>query len=244
MWVTRQLMNFNIMRNILIILVLVLSGAAVKAQSVLMEEKVDFYENVAEKGPNRKHYTHGYGSWGILFGSGENNYIQTNPLFSHYFNLGIRYKRKLGNVYSLGYEVEAGSHTFRLAEDEGRAFPDTIHFHKEKVNLYSVGLGVYNRFNFGRRGNYIGNFIDIGVYGEWNYASRYFYKNKYGDGQSRKLSVYNPDYINAFSYGAFMRAGYNRYVIFARYRLSEVIKSGSGYNDLPPFTVGIQIGFH
>ncbi len=244
MWVIQQLMNFNIMRNILIILALIMTGAAANAQSVLMEEKVDFYEDLPERGPNRKHYTHGYGSWGVLFGSAENSYIRTNPLFSHYFNLGVRYKRKLSNVYSLGYELEAGSHIFRLAEDEGRSFPDTIHFDKEKVNLYTLGLGLYNRFNFGRRGDYIGNFIDLGVYGEWNFASRYFYKNKYGNDQSRKLSIYNPGYVNTFNYGAFVRAGYNRYVLFARYRLSEIIDTEKGFNDLPPFSVGIQVGFH
>ncbi|MFO8054185.1 MAG: hypothetical protein R6U19_03365 [Bacteroidales bacterium] len=234
-------------RLFLSLLFLSLAGLT-NAQSVLLEEKVDFYEDTSRRGPNRTHYHHMYSGWGMMFGITNDGVINTDPLLSHYFELGMRYKLKLGKYYSLGYELGLNSYNFCLdKDDENRSFPDTMQYDKEKVNLFALSGGLYHRINIDkRRGDYIGNFFDMGVYGEWNYASRYFYKEEYGKDRKRKVSVYNPDYLNDFNYGVFIRGGYNRYVVFVRYRLSEHIDSdaNTNYHDLPPFNAGVQIGFH
>lgn len=231
------------MRKYLIILVLSVIALSLNAQSVLLEEDVNYYEDIPETGPNRKHYYHFYGSWGVMFGATENNRSAIKPLLSYHYNLGFRYKRKLSNFYSLGYELTLGNKNFRLADDGARTIPAEKHYDKEKINMYSFGIGVYNRFNFGKRGNYIGKFLDIGAYGKWNYASRYFYKHETSDDEKRKFSQYNPDYINPLQYGVFARIGFNNIVIFGRYRLSELIDTDT-YVDLPVYTAGVQFGFH
>jgi hypothetical protein len=232
------------MKKIFLLIALMIAFFSMDAQTVLLEEEVDYYEETPENGPNRKNFYHVYGSWGMMFGATDGGRSDIIPYFSDHGDLGFRYKRKFSNFYSMGYEVFTSSYAFRLADKNSRTLPDTIHYDKEKINLYALGAGYYNRFNFGRRGDYIGNFLDIGVYGEWNFASRYMYKHELNDGRKRKFKVSNPDYLNTLNYGAFARAGYNRYVLYARYRLSSIIDQDKKYADLPVFTVGIQIGFH
>ncbi|MCF8332322.1 MAG: outer membrane beta-barrel protein [Bacteroidales bacterium] len=232
------------MRKFYIIFLLLAIAMSVNAQKVLLEEDVNYFEDIPENGPNRKHYYHFYGSWGMMFGSTENNRSPIKEALSYRFDLGFRYKRKISEFYSLGYELNLGNNNFRLADENARTLPDIKHYDKEKINLYNFGIGLYNRFNFGRRGNYIGNFMDIGAYGNWNYFSRYYYKDEVSNGEKRKFSQNNPDYMKPIQYGIFARIGYNRYVIFGRYRLSDMINSDTQYMDLPAYTAGIQIGFH
>ncbi|MFW6019125.1 MAG: hypothetical protein ACOCPM_00965 [Bacteroidales bacterium] len=214
------------------------------AQSVLLEESVDYYEDTTDFGPNRTHYYHFYGSYGHLTGASQEDKSKIDPLLSNFFDLGARYKRRFSQVYSMGYEVSLNNRNFHLADSDSRNLPDNNFSDKEKINVFSLAAGIYSRFNVGMRGNYIGNFMDIGVFGGWNFNSRYYYKNEYKKGQYRKYSEYNPDYVKALNYGVLTRIGYNNYVLFARYRFSDMINTEEDYKDLPPFTLGVQIGFH
>ena len=237
-------MNFRTMKQIILLPLLFFCVTFGYSQSVLLEENVDYYEDTPEYGPNRKHYVHFYGSYGHLLGSSKEGKSEIDPLLSSYFDLGSRYKRRFSQLFSIGYDLSLSNRNFRLAESDARNLPNNNLLDKEKINVFSLGAVIYSRFNVGRRGNYIGNFLDIGVFGGWNFSSRYYYKNEYKEGQYRKYSEYNPDYVKALNYGVLARIGYNRYVLFARYRFSDMIDTQGNYEDLPPFNIGVQIGFH
>ena len=246
MWDIQELMNFKTMQKIIILLLFLFPAFFADAQSVLLEEDVDYYEDVPEYGHNRKHYYHFYGSYGHMLGSTNEDKSKIAPFLSQYFDLGMRYKRRFSQFYSMGYDIIINNRNFRLADDESRNLPADDILDKESINLFTLEGGLYSRFNVdSRRGNYIGDFLDIGVFGGWNFLSRYYYKHEFTEGQNRKFSAYNPDYLETFNYGAFVRAGYNRYVLFARYRLSNLINTDdNNYEDLPAFNVGVQVGFH
>lgn len=241
-------MNFSKMKKILILLLMLDFIFAGKAQDVLLEDDVEFYEKNQKFGRNRKHYYHGYFSTGVSLGATKDNKSPVKELLSNHINLGLRYKLKISDFYSLGCDIAYSIYNYRLEDDDERTFPFEKHYKKEKIDLHSVSFGLYQRFNYigrGGRGDYIGNFLDIGVYGNWSFSNRYLYKEKFNDNeQKRKFTVYSPDFINVLNYGVLARVGYNRYVVYARYRLSELIKTDMGYSDLPPFTVGLQIGIH
>jgi hypothetical protein len=45
-----------------------------------------------------------------------------------------------------------------------------------------------------------------------------------------------------FAYGFLARAGTNRYVITAKYRMSDIFKSSYAIPELPRLTVGVEVG--
>ncbi|MFO8087911.1 MAG: hypothetical protein R6T91_08965 [Bacteroidales bacterium] len=223
---------------------LILAVHFVDAQQILLEENVDYYDEEPEIGPNRKIFYHFYMSGGLSFGLSAQSKSPVSPWLSSYVDYGFRYKRKLSEFYSLGVESFLSNKNFRLADKDRRTFPDERHYDREMVHLLTYGLGFYNRFNFGKRGNYIGNFLDLGVYGDWIFLSRYYYEDEYNDNQSRRISQYSPHYLKSLKYGVLARVGFNNIVVFGQYRLSELIDPNTGYEDLPLLTVGFQIGFH
>jgi hypothetical protein len=44
-------------------------------------------------------------------------------------------------------------------------------------------------------------------------------------------------------YGFFTNIGFGRWVIYAKYQYSGIIKGDTRYADLPPVTIGLQLGF-
>jgi len=64
-----------------------------------------------------------------------------------------------------------------------------------------------------------------------------------GSGQ-QKIILTKLKYMNSVNYGLTARIGYNRFVIFAMYRFSDIFKSSSDRIDLPRLNVGLQLGIH
>ncbi len=232
-----------IKRKLLLLVALCAMVPVASGQEQLLEGKGDIYDDFPSRGANRTHYYHPYITWGLHLGSAQAMDIRTHR--SHYFDLGIRYKLKFNRFLSAGYEVALSNSSFCLSDDPQRSFPDTIRYDRERINLLALETGLYYRINVDkRRGNYIGNFIDLGVYGRWNALSRYSYRHKPEEDRVVKYSKYYPDYVNALNYGVFVRVAYNRLVLFGRYRLSNALDFKLKDTYLPQVTAGIQIGIH
>jgi hypothetical protein len=100
------------------------------------------------------------------------------------------------------------------------------------------------RFNYGRRGNIIGKFIDLCAYGDWTFSASNNTKDKRQNGNHVKTRITHLNYYNSTNYGVLARIGFNRYVFYGSYRLSNMFKSSANFPELPRITVGLQIGFH
>lgn len=234
--------------KLLFVLSILHIGLIAKAQNPVIEETVPQKMDEPKKGPNQKSYLHGFMGYGLILGGGEGSGGTINYGRSGGWHFGIRKKRKLSNFYSIGYELFYAVNTFSLKQDSTKKFPNSALHTKEHFRTNELGLSLYNRFNFGKRGNRIGNFLDIGAYGTWIAGASHTYYDKYAIANSANASnttVTNRGliYISDFNYGVQARIGFNRIVFFGNYRLSQLFNGKiASYPELPRLITGIQIG--
>ncbi len=178
------------------------------------------------------------------------------PYYSSFFDMSLEYNHKVSEWYSYGLDFSFDVSTFVISKTAGnKSFPDTIIHHKENVSISSLGLVLYQRFNFfnKHRGEIYGNYLDLGIYGNIHIVSSYYYQDKNNLASSNffsgKQDVYfrSPDFLNVYDYGVTIRIGRNWFSLFARYRLSnlmkDVYKKDYSYPNLPNLAVGTRIVF-
>ena len=229
------------------------------AQTVLLEQDVNADTIPKIVGPNLKHFSHLYIGYGFVLGAdavgSEIKYGSSSD-----FVYGYRYKRKLSEFYAVGFDIFYHSTTFHLKQDSNKVLPNNIlrkhKGEKDKLTFHNLSLGLYNRFNFGKRGNYIGNFLDLGARVDWPFSVVHFTKDKLNtandnNGKVVKTKTTGLVYINQIYYNVFARFGFNKFVITASYRLSDLFKEDpelyKGYDkypELPLLIVGVEIGLH
>jgi hypothetical protein len=144
--------------------------------------------------------------------------------------------------YALGYELE-----YRLSNFRYSKIHDNQPLHdKDRLLTHSLALSCFQRFNFDKRGNYIGKFMDMGIYSELPFSkSNILIDNidTLSSGQ-QKLILTHLKFMNSINYGVLARVGFNRVVLFATYRLSDIFKASFNRMDLPRLSAGLQIGIH
>ncbi len=65
--------------------------------------------------------------------------------------------------YAIGYDIHFSSMNYRLDQkSSSKIVPNNIKHDKEKLRFNNLGIELYNRFNVGRRGDRVGQFIDLG----------------------------------------------------------------------------------
>lgn len=228
------------MKIIFTILFIVIS-TAVFSQDILLHQNVKADSIRPTYGPNLKNFYYGY--IGIAFPIYTNegvNYTRFGS--SAAFDFGLRYKRKITNFLALGIDAAICPTSFKLKQDEGKTVPDTIVNDREKFQITSILSSAYMRINVGRRGNFIGNYLDLGVYGGWNAVKKHKTYNKNSEGEKIKSVTSGLKYIDNFSYGVLARLGVSRYALTASYRLSDIFESSYAMPELPRLTVGLELG--
>lgn len=231
------------MKSISTILLISLFTLNLVSQEVVLFESVKADTIIEKQGQNRKHYTHSYMGFGVILGNSEGAGSDINYWSSSNFEFGFRYKYKICNYYALGLLLNYNMDLFNIKQESGKTFPDTLFHKKERLTINNVGIGVYNRFNFGKRGNIIGKYIDLGAFGDLRFFAEHFTKDKSPNKEIVRVSTSRLNYIEPISYGIFANFGINRYSIYAKYRLSDLFDKTFGYTELPRFTAGVQIGF-
>ena len=227
------------MKTLLFILFLCISACAYPQKIVLSQDiKSDTIRPA--NGPNLKNYKHMYLGIGFpVFTNEELNY--TKPGTSMTVDFGFRYKRRLNNSFSILADLSANWAAYKIKQEKGKAIPDTTINDKAKFKVNSLSPSVYARINVGRRGNYIGNYLDLGVYGSWNWKKSYKTVNKIENSQVEHKEINRLSYVEPLTYGCMARIGVNRYAITARYRISDLFKENN-YAELPRLSLGIEIG--
>jgi len=217
------------------------------AQQPVIFEDVNADTLLGEDGPNSKNFWHGYTSYNLaaLPTEGEGGDVVIGP--SGLYVIGVRYKRKLTNWLAMGASLNVSSVNYRLKQDSlTKILPNNIIHKKENIHLNSLNLEPYIRINFGKRGNTLGTFIDVGGYGEWVYGSRHSTRDKHEVANSSGASITESDHkglvwLEPFNYGASLRIGWKQFSLYGRYRFSNMIKSNSVYPELPRLFVGFEL---
>jgi len=228
------------MRKIVTIIFLSIS-MGVFSQDILLQQNVKSDSIRPTYGPNLRNYLHGY--FGLGFPLFTNETVKyTKPGVSTSLNLGLRYKRRITNYLATGMELGISATSYKLKQSDPKTIPDTIVNDKEKFQISTLMSSAYVRINVGRRGNYIGNYLDLGAYGGWNFQKKHKTTNGNDEGEKVRLSTTQLKYVENFSYGLLARIGVSRYALTAQYRLSDIFKSSYAMPELPRLIVGIEVG--
>ncbi len=243
------------MRKYLFIFLMSLSFSAAHSQTVLMHEDVSKLDIQKPKyGQNMANFDHWYVDFGFAAQQSEGKGADIRYGFSHSFSVGNRYKRKIAKFLALGVDVSYLYMVYDIKQNTEKLIPDNIEHKTEKFRLNTLYGDVFFRFNFGRRGNIVGKFLDLGVYGDWGFSNKHLTIDKVDFGnlpngyKEVKMVHRNLSYFNDLNYGLVSRIGFNRYVVFATYRVSDFFskefKNTIADVELPRLTVGFQIGLH
>jgi hypothetical protein len=244
--------NLDSMKKIIYLTVMLTFCIGINGQTLLMQEKVspdDFKK--PSKGPNYRNFSHLYLSFGLYFPENAEFEVPTKMGSSTRFEIGWRYKLKITNWLAMGTGLNYANTIYDLKQITNKIIPNNIGHMKEKFRLNSIGSELYLRLNYGRRGNIIGRYIDIGAYASWIYLLKHMYldkpdiQNNYR-ANSQRVILTGLDYFEPFKYGLKARLGSNRYAVFATYRLNELFTSSyrsevGGYY-LPKLNIGLELG--
>jgi hypothetical protein len=227
--------------KILLTLILFSISIVALSQEILLGQDVKGDTLRPTYGPNLRHFTMGYIGLGFPIYTNE-DVAYTKFGASSTLDFGIRYKRKLSNTFAVGLDLGMNYSDYGVKQEEGKTVPDTVINDKEKFLVNTLNGSGYFRVNVGRRGNYIGNYLDLGAYYGWNMTKKYKTVNENTEGEKVRVSTSRLSYIENFSYGLLARVGISRYAVTARYRLSDIYKSSCSMPELPRLTIGAEVG--
>lgn len=250
------------MKNITKILVLILiinffQFEKIKAQEVILKQRVELDTVPKKIGQNLKRYSHFYLGLGAIVGQNEGDGGDLNYGRSLDFTAGFRYKYKINNIYALGLDAKYNWTSFNLKQNDDKILPNNLKHEREVINFNNFGFIAFNRINFDKnRGNYIGKFLDLGAYADWTFTVRHKYTTEYnvaGNANQSVSEVTNSGllYVESLNYGLTARLGFGKFVFYGSYRLSDQFKKklndqfdSSSYPELARFIAGIQISLH
>jgi len=217
-------------------------------QKILMDKDVsNAYQNI--EGPNTKSFKQLFFGTGLVIANSPD--LEINSLRSGYFTFGYRQKFKLLTFYSIGYEVGYDAMHFNIKQTEDKIIPNEQLHDKEKLRFHSGNLLLFNRLNFGKRGNVIGRFIDFGGYIKYVFSTSHYMKDKIQGSTSpsepavhaeiRIVKNTRLDYMQPYTYGVFGRAGINWFAVKVTYRMSDLFKEKYDWPELPRVFVGFEL---
>ncbi len=224
-------------------------------QTVLLHESIRDYDfKMPTQGPNFRHFNHLNIGYAFYIPSNDVNEVETKAGTSTIFSLGWRYKLKITRWLALGAGINYTNEIFNIKQNENKVVPDTILHSKEKLRSNNFGPDAFIRFNFGKRGNIIGRFIDLGAYCNWPVSIEHMYEDNLDQNTSStraglgRVILSKLNYVERFQYGLKARIGINRFVLTGTYRLNEFLtqdyKNEVGNYSFPKLAIGIEIGLH
>lgn len=212
-----------------------------QSQTVILDVERDLDSSKMKFGPNRLHYVNLFVGFGFLVGENQQgSRVESDGSID--LKLGIRYKLKINETFSVGATLGFNSMNYKIRQEMGKFFPDTAMNEIERLRINGIETGIYARVNIGKRGNTVGKFIDFGYSYNLRISGNHYTKNTVNDGTVHKLTVSKLPYLkNGFS-NTYLRFGIRSLSFYLQYRFTELFRQSYGYPDLPPFVIGIQIG--
>lgn len=231
------------MRIIGLILLMLMLAAPVSGQDILLSEDLRGDTLVPGFGMNRKNFGHFFVGVQKFAGIPEVDSDEFNYSASWAIGCGYRYKRKFSQVLSGVAEWQLKRLAFYPEQWDMLQTSGSAETVEQKLVFLQTGLAAYQRFNYDkRRGNYVGRYIDVGVYGDWSFNTRHIYCYQNAAGEDVRTREGSLDYIQPFEWGVLMRLGFNNLAFTSSCRLSDHFSKSSGIGEMPRFLIGIELG--
>ncbi len=236
------------MKYILLVLIL-FSSFNIFSQNVLLEENPINDTLIPKTGPNLKRFNLFCFGYEVIADNFSNQTATVRNGASSVFYFGYRHKMKINNFWSVGYGLNLNSSTYSIKQNVKKIFPDSLKHKRERLMVSGLGFQLFTRFNFDKRGNKIGKYLDVGCYANWDFANSHFTKDNTvaADSSNAKVITVTEQklkYFENYEYGFKARIGSNHFAICATYRFSDLIKPSYKYPELPKLSVGLEIGIY
>lgn len=233
------------MRKTLVILFFLVSVSGA-CQTILIKDEVDVTLNESDTGPNKDHYYSTFSSFGMLFGAPDSTGSEIVPYKSIYFDMGWRSKRQFSGFFALGNEFNFNLKNYNIKQTDEKVFGGFQQHKKEKLVLVNANYTLFTRFNFVKRGDHLGKYLDLGAFGEYAFVTRHITKDKIASGDGYTYSKHylrGLKYVNRVNYGFTARLGFSYLTLFCNYRFSDLFnnKVFPAYPEIPRFTAGISL---
>jgi hypothetical protein len=259
MFFTKDIMRRSSFKKIILLLLLILPGMRLVAQfdvfpggkrqtenRELVSEEVDTTGKISKFGPNRLFYLCPYGGLGTMpmpqvYGA------QTN-WWSTSLTYGIRSKLKLFYWNALVLDVAYRYDRYSIRQNTPKLSPLIAANHvRERISLHNFSVAFCDRINFRRRGNVMGNWLDLGVYADHVFRSANVFVDRHYDSNSAsgfsykvKTRIVGLPYIDKLNYGFAIRVGGDYYCFYAQYRVNSLFTVETPNNrDLPKLMLGV-----
>lgn len=228
----------------------VLYTGGLSAQKVLVHENPDTTGKIPVFGRNRLLYAHPLVKIGVFAPIYEKG-GRTN-LLSTSVSGELRGKFKICKWNALTLDVGYRCDRWLINQDDTSYLPTyTGSRHKrERLSTQNITFAFCDRINFDRRGNILGLYVDLGVYGDYAFRAAHVYSDEYYDSNSpvathvkTRVKLTHLQYINRFNYGLTARIGWEWASVFAMYRVTDLIidQPQTDYPDMPRLVIGIEM---
>ena len=235
------------MKYIYLLLFMAMSSSTIWAQNVVFShEPVDKSEETF--GPNRFKFAHSTFSFGGFMPGAESDRVTIAPEYnwgkSYYVQFGARYKTKLAKALAICFDWGYTFNRVYFDDYEGAISPEDLNynFNSRAENTRILMHELYAEFNIrvvaNNRGNVIGNYLDVGAYGAWQFAN-----SSRSEYEGLDVKEFTPDFDNRLYYGFQARLGWNHIAIPVRYRAMNIIYDDLGWS-IPPYSIGIEFSFY
>ena len=232
-----------------ILIILFLSISTIYSQHILLSEFTpnDFSDVDLGNGPNRKYFIYsfiGFGNKTKLLNVNNENFL---PLKSSIdLKTGTIYRLKVNKILGLIYDLTLISSWNKLNLDKDPEIPiASLGLKKAKYIYHQISNALAFQINFKpKRGNQLGKYLDLGVYGSYNFSRRFMYQLEIADiSKNAKITMKKLSYLNPFEYGFTLRLGNVKNCIFSRYRLADIFNDNNSFTslELPRLTIGLEI---
>ncbi len=225
-------------------LVFLMSALFAEAQEIEPDPLEEYI--LKKRGPNKDRYGHLFLGYGFIVGDSEGDSAAIRPGTSSSFVLGWRSKWRINSWYELGFDASYHYSSFHIKQDSFKIVPNTTQHKREKLVFNAIELVPFQRFKIRNRDHSAGTFIDIGGYAGFNYRVKHqtVERNQISGSGISKTTNLRLKYTEDLSYGAIVRFGFNRVVLFGRYRVSDLFTVKSRLPELPRMEFGISLGIH
>ena len=229
----------------ILLLLLSLVQPNIRAQELIFQKQSDDVTDRPNFGPNRRHFYHAFLSSALTFPTSGAATINTDQPFTGQATAGFRYKLKMARPLAIVSEGGINRNFFRIDQSAGKNFPDTLIHQSQSIRINGLFGGVFLRIRLGQRGDYLGNYIDLGLTAQVSIMNHLMTKDVFFSSdpkpiQTEKATLSSLNNINPFNYKASVRIGFDRFSLFASYRLSRLIDESS-VKDLPDLEIGFEI---
>lgn len=229
-----------------ILMMAVIAGCSFPAglQGQAFERTVVPSAVLSNRGPNRLHFSHVYLGASLIPPAPMNGTGTSDTGLSSAFTGGFRYKIKLMRPLALVGEVGLVSQGYRIKPGSSFLPGDTVSFRKQTVLVAGIDGGIFLRLRLGQRGNYLGNYIDIGLQGMMPLlSSQITVSQNTGSGtpthSSEKRTFHRLNCMQPYSFSTLARIGFNRTALVISWRLSGLTDGSTSY-DLPRLQIGVE----